>query len=862
MLDEDEEELSAYTDEDTGDRTGSTLDDDDFGEETSDEIEAPEAGEDVDAALNKAVVGDNGLIYVGDPPKEDAPFVLAGPLALIRDWISKLVQKNRQTTDLTLPGADHTTFPARRLELTSCLEKSLIQHGEDRFGLICDYTGMDMSWSPGSRKRSLEAFYPFILRDGQIGYHEGVNVGFITAHLNWTKMQSPPTVLPLLAHMLRAAQEPDLQARKRTMTWGYIALRNVCIAGNVLGCHGHSHRSKAALWAQWDKSKLNQVLEELRTAKRGPATQEELENWTPLQLLGRHEVGWLGGPNTYRLPEDFSSWGVVYKWLRKVAKSYELTHDEFRYYCTAASPSDSPQRVFYPFHVLTRPEAEELKWDWGVLYNTAYTKLRIMKRSCNRHAEKAGYGEPKLDALRLIVWWCHVLCRKIQKVKAERPTATREEIAFSIVDRWGLPIVPWVHNPLRASLCKKQDHSIAMVSGLAWPDDEEFDPVKHFDLDRSTMTIDTKGTNLAMLNFATSSWAGIRETLMAVPLSHPLWQIDPAVGLAGWVGAWHGKLPTPQPPVLPFNIPLQPIDPWMDSNIPMQPIRCTECPDMPVFQTIGLLVRHCRTDHAGEDSNTFPASRGGPSAEQIKVEEEFWNLKCPHCGNEFASRQSLAAHLSKWCGRPESGTKPRFPCSMCPESFWTKKDRVNHLVTIHGQGLYSCEVDGCDAVFNNRDAVYHHRRYMHDIRLLECRVKGCPYKLGSQNEIQDHILKHHGDVAFKCPVEGCGQVFIGQELLTRHTGEIHGIGCEHCGELFRTRTDLKRHIKAVHLNKRYKCTVENCNEIFTSRSAREIHMRRVHSLGLFKCRKGCSESFVLRSQRDAHETKQHPDTQE
>lgn len=61
-----------------------------------------------------------------------------------------------------------------------------------------------------------------------------------------------------------------------------------------------------------------------------------------------------------------------------------------------------------------------------------------------------------------------------------------------------------------------------MMFGLVWPDDEDFDPIKHFNLACCTVTIDAKATNLSMLDYETHTWDGIRKRLSAVPLSHPL----------------------------------------------------------------------------------------------------------------------------------------------------------------------------------------------------------------------------------------------------------------------------------------------------------------------------------------------------
>lgn len=59
---------------------------------------------------------------------------------------------------------------------------------------------------------------------------------------------------------------------------------------------------------------------------------------------------------------------------------------------------------------------------------------------------------------------------------------------------------------------------------------EQFDPVRHFDMGRCTVAIDTQATNSAMKNFPASLGDSIRELLSAVPFSHPLWHIDPPLG--------------------------------------------------------------------------------------------------------------------------------------------------------------------------------------------------------------------------------------------------------------------------------------------------------------------------------------------
>lgn len=345
--------------------------------------------------------------------------------------------------------------------------------------------------------------------------------------------------------------------------------------------------------------------------------QYDQRQWNPRYMF------WIGHNIVPAAETAAVQWADVYKQLLRIASHYGLTRQEFEYCCTAQASTGVTQRVFFPYHVLSRPQAEELLWDWSMVHGTARGMLTRMRSMCNKHAEAAGYGEKEVDAVRFIYWWCHHLCGQIQRIKVERPTAILEEIAFQILDRWGFPVVPWTSNRLKASLCKKQDHGIAMLFGYNRPDNEEFDPVKHFDMARCTVTIDTQATNMAMGRSSVSSWDGIREILSAVPLSHPLWQLDPALGITSWTWQWHAQM-TPQAPATAVQIPLLPLDPWLNGGSARQPLRCVECPNAE-FPTIGLLVRHYQRCHDRENSDPA-ADDDAPNPAQDEIDKQYWTI--------------------------------------------------------------------------------------------------------------------------------------------------------------------------------------------------------------------------------------------
>ncbi|KAL2193975.1 hypothetical protein P885DRAFT_43990, partial [Corynascus similis CBS 632.67] len=434
--------------------------------------------------------------------------------------------------------------------------------------MVCDYTGLQLSWAGGTSGRSFESLYNFAIADGSVVYHSPPNFGFTMASLNWLKRSHPILVLPLIGRFLRTHDEPmaDFETRKATWTFVYIALLNVGITSKLLHCN-KGHTDQVKLWGQWPLEDQKAMLEHIRTGAMDCQLDSVLLPDVQARSNKREIAHWGQG-----------KWKGVYHWLVKIAEKHGLTSGEFEEYCTVRAPGTSTQnrRVFYPYHCLSKEQAEGMSWDWHSLYAVVSRMLDTMRRYCNRHAEAAGYGEQKMTPLNVIYWWAHHLCKKIQAVKQQRP------------------VVPWSGNILRASLCKYQDHNIAMRFGLCLPKNgEDFDPVEHWDDFSCTVTIDSQATNMAMKDYAVSSWDSIRRAISSVPWRHPYWRVNPLLDERCWVGTWHTGQVTARPIPEPTpSIPLVPIDHWLDATAPLPIFQCAECPFTRNFQTAGILVRH------------------------------------------------------------------------------------------------------------------------------------------------------------------------------------------------------------------------------------------------------------------------------
>ncbi|KAF5004151.1 hypothetical protein FDECE_9365 [Fusarium decemcellulare] len=197
---------------------------------------------------------------------------------------------------------------------------------------------------------------------------------------------------------------------------------------------------------------------------------------------------------------------VVYKNLQRIAEAYGLAASEFEYYCTIPAPRRVKAMVFYPFHVLSKPQARGNGWGWLSMRNFAAP-------------ENAGLGESHVTATHLVYWMCAHLCDQVRVLKGSRPDASREEIAFSILDRWGLPCVPWKYHTFKASLCKKKGHRIAIMLGIANVPDKDFDPVQYIDLGWATVTIDSTLSKNGDARLSTDCYGHFAST--AKLIQHP-----------------------------------------------------------------------------------------------------------------------------------------------------------------------------------------------------------------------------------------------------------------------------------------------------------------------------------------------------
>lgn len=430
----------------------------------------------------------DGLLRVGPQPRARYPWI-AGMAPQVNRRREVRILENFDKTDRWIPGANHALVGRNKAGILSEYRSSMATIGnpEDQIAFRrCDYTGLPVSGLSGPLSLSMEAVYLAFVSDGSVQYHAPPNIAFIMLALNLVKRQFPPLCLPLMGQWMRTLDAQGVDGYQQ-LEWVYNATINIGILTKVFSTFT-THAVRAEMWGGWPATKQRAVLECLRTGVLCPETRPEVEAFAGLEM-----------------PRGFSAeGGLEYGLLLRIANKYGMTEDEFRFYSTIPAP-EGGSPVFYPFHVLSRPQAVVRGWDWRHTLGFAKGRLDRMRACCNADAENAALGEPRMDAIKVVYWMAHHWCDKIKSVQATLPDASREDIRFRLLDRWGLPVVPWINNLFCASLCKKQDHGIAMKFGFAFNNDDAFDPVDHLDLGQCTITVDAVGTNMGMWNYSRES---------------------------------------------------------------------------------------------------------------------------------------------------------------------------------------------------------------------------------------------------------------------------------------------------------------------------------------------------------------------
>ena len=277
---------------------------------------------------------------------------------------------------------------------------------------------MDLIWTTGPRSVSLEAAYPFVSRGGPLRYHAAPNAHLTMTALNLAKRRHPIAVLPLLAVILNA----DVETEQSAIAWAFNALCNAASMHYAFGTVISAKDARFKRWAALDDAEQRAMLEALRTVNKTAVVDQMLAKTGGPMYLFRVDATPDQNRTSSLINSQNARWDREYPTLLRIAAAYGLESDDFEFYLTISLAKRPSKRVFFPFHVLSRPQAHTIEWNWHHVYRIAHRMLRTMRKQCNRHAEAAGLGDKTMDETKFVYWMVAHFSRQIQTLKAEYRT--------------------------------------------------------------------------------------------------------------------------------------------------------------------------------------------------------------------------------------------------------------------------------------------------------------------------------------------------------------------------------------------------------------------------------------------------------
>lgn len=136
--------------------------------------------------------------------------------------------------------------------------------------------------------------------------------------------------------------------------------------------------------------------------------------------------------------------------------------------------------------------------------------------------------------------------------------------------------------------------------------------------------------------------------------------------------------------------------------------KCDDCAN--VFT--GLMVYRCHMRQFHPDKPWIPQKR---TVVQVHL--------CDLCGNEFATRGQLKAHMNH-----HNNERP-FKCQICGRDYLQKAHLKDHLNTHSGAKPYKCLYDGCTREFTHASGRVAHHKIVHEV-FKKYKCEFCPREYG------------------------------------------------------------------------------------------------------------------------------------
>ena len=202
-------------------------------------------------------------------------------------------------------------------------------------------------------------------------------------------------------------------------------------------------------------------------------------------------------------------------------------------------------------------------------------------------------------------------------------------------------------------------------------------------------------------------------------------------------------------------------------------------------------------------------------------------------------------------------------CEVCDHSFPSQECLNIHVATSHGQIMYKCDLNSCNALLKSREELRSHQlSFGHkDFIILEIgspkdSLKSSLETLKDEIVSMDNIIEKISD-KFRC--SECEIDLYSQQKFNIHMAEIHGTTgakvypCteQGCSRTFTAPSSLTYHKFSSHNKSVYFCTEPGCNKSFKMKNLLTRHLKTHSSERTFACEQ-CDKSFKTRSNLYSH----------
>lgn len=193
---------------------------------------------------------------------------------------------------------------------------------------------------------------------------------------------------------------------------------------------------------------------------------------------------------------------------------------------------------------------------------------------------------------------------------------------------------------------------------------------------------------------------------------------------------------------------------------------------------------------------------------------------CTVCNKLFRTNYKLKCHMEI-----HNENNSKYICNFlnCNKAFKSKIGLQEHSARHTGSFNFTCEV--CQKKFLLRSYFLAHQRIHSKDRLKVFQCSLCPKTFGSKQNLIDHEACHLGMKYYKCNM--CEKSFTTKTHLDGHLkshNQTDQFSCSVCSKMFKTKSYLKIHIK-THFEelKNYSCGF--CGKKFIQMSDLKIHSR-------------------------------------